>query len=154
MRLSSEILSKRLTEWQEGGDTRVDLSVRLLYLNGQHYCQQLCKHLLIVWELKCLYSLCLPIMNHWTRAYASCIYSAFQQLCVSMAGSQTLKHGWVSAWMKVERIEFDFFYFFYSSPWVSLKSGWALWWKGIFQTVEDCLLVMRSCSAARHILYS
>lgn len=54
---------------------------------------------------------CLPITNPWTWIYAPMIpiYSAFQQPFVSMAGCQSLKNEWVSAWIKIWKIEFCLF---------------------------------------------
>lgn len=88
-------------------------------------------------QLKGLHSLSLPIMNLWTWTYTLLfgISCAFQQLFVSAADSHTLEYGWVSGWIKIQRIEFHFF----SLP-GCIFSLYELSVEKEFQTVQDCLL--------------
>ena len=92
---------------------------------------------------------CLPIMNPrtWTYAPSFSIYSAFQQPFVSMAGSQSLKYEWVSAWIKIRKIEF------YSSS----LGGWiGVWMSSLLERSfeQSEIICRRRCSIAPCALYS
>lgn len=99
-------------------------------------------------QMKGFHYLCVPVVNLWTWIGAP-LFSVFQQLFVSMAGSQVLKYKWVSAWVKIWSVAF----YFFSLPGriCSLDEFFA---EKELQAVWDCLLVTRSCSDAPYVLCS
>lgn len=123
-----------------GWDTKAGLTLTLLRRKVRHDLQ--------VPQMKCFHYLCVPVVNLWTWIGAP-LFSVFQQLFVSMAGSQVLKYKWVSAWVKIWSVAFYFFSF--PGRICSLDEFFA---EKELQAVWDCLLVTRSCSDAPYVLCS